>query len=128
MLDHIGGYKEDLIRKKSNLLALCLSQRPEKFITFGEDEKVEPVVDYHAQRACLRTGAIEIVDKDLRKKLADRRIVEPDEEWAVRFAGYRVQQAVVEQTGKDLGAMPIGAFIESLATEIASHGRTVLEE
>ena len=29
----------------------------------------------------------------------------PDEEWAVRFAGYRVQQAVVAQSGKDLGAV-----------------------
>jgi hypothetical protein len=105
VLDHIGGYKEDPIRKKSNLLALCLSQRPEKFLTFGSGESVKPVVDYHAQRACLRTGLVNVVDPELRSKLINRQLVNADEEWAVRFAGYRVQQAVVELSGKGLGAV-----------------------
>ena len=32
LLDHIGGYKEDPLRKKSMLLALILEQRPEHFL------------------------------------------------------------------------------------------------
>jgi hypothetical protein len=32
MLDHIGGYKEDPLRKKTMLLALILEQRPERFL------------------------------------------------------------------------------------------------
>jgi len=36
--------------------------------------------------------------------------------------------AVRTRSGKDLGAMPVSTFVESLTNEIASHGRTVLEE
>jgi sugar/nucleoside kinase (ribokinase family) len=32
LLDHVGGYKEDPLRKKAMLLALILEQRPEKFL------------------------------------------------------------------------------------------------
>jgi len=42
-LDRVGGYKEDPFRKKSGLLALILSQRPEGFLAFGEGEDVDPV-------------------------------------------------------------------------------------
>ena len=45
-LDHIGGYKEDVLRKKSVLLALILSERPEKFLRIGADESLPPIIDY----------------------------------------------------------------------------------
>ena len=105
MLDHIGGYKEDPIRKKSNLLALSLTQRPEAFLEFGEDEAVKPVVDYHCMRSILRTGLVEVLDFDLRKKIAQRQLLQPDEEWAVRFAGYHIQKQVEERSGKPIGAV-----------------------
>lgn len=105
ILDHIGGYKEDPIRKKSNLLALSLSQRPEKFLTYGEAETVAPVVDYHCMRSVLRIGLVEVVDQDLELKLANREVLSADEEWAVRFAAYQIQQRVEEHSGKPIGAV-----------------------
>ena len=36
LLDQIGGYKEDPLRKKSGLLALILNQRPETFLPLRE--------------------------------------------------------------------------------------------
>ena len=47
LLDHIGGYKEDPLRKKSSLLAMILNQRPENFLPWPDDEQLAPVIDYH---------------------------------------------------------------------------------
>ena len=42
-LDHIGGYKEDALRKKSALLALIISERPEGFLRPAEGECLPPI-------------------------------------------------------------------------------------
>lgn len=105
MLDHIGGYKEDPIRKKSNLLALNISQRPEAFLKLKENEAVAPVVDYHCMRAILRQGLVNVLDKALKRKLANRELLSADEEWAVRIAGYQIQELVEQQSGKPIGAV-----------------------
>ncbi|MEI6509527.1 MAG: PfkB family carbohydrate kinase [bacterium] len=104
-LDQIGGYKEDPLRKKSGLLALILHQRPESFLPFAEDEQVEPVIDYHLMRSCLRVGLIEVVDDQLKGKLIDRQVLLPDQEWAVRYAAYRAIEQVVAASGKTTGAV-----------------------
>jgi sugar/nucleoside kinase (ribokinase family) len=105
VLDQIGGYKEDPLRKKSSLLALALTQRPERFLPLREDEQVAPVIDYHALRSCLRIGLIDVIDERLRSKLANRQIVSPTEEWAVRYPAYRAIEQVVALSGKSTGAM-----------------------
>ncbi len=105
ILDTIGGYKEDPLRKKSGLLALILNQRPETFLDFGKDEQVEPVIDYHLMRSCLRVGLIDILDEDLKAKLTNRQIISPDEEWAVRHTAYRAIEEVVALSGKSTGAV-----------------------
>jgi hypothetical protein len=111
LLDKIGGYKEDPLRKKSSLLALILNQRPEGFLPFGKDERVSPVIDYHAMRACLRIGLIDVIDEELEGKLRDRRLVSPTEEWAVRYAAYRAYEQIVALSGKSYGA--VGWFLFS---------------
>lgn len=105
LLDRIGGYREDPLRKKSSLLALCLNQRPEAFLHFGGDEVVEPVIDYHAMRSALRLGLVDILDEKLKDKLITRSMVTEDEEWAVRFAAFRMQQEVAQHTTKGQGAI-----------------------
>ena len=104
-LDQISGYKEDPLRKKSGLLALTLNQRPEVFFEFGSAESVAPVIDYHAMRSALRLGLVQVHDKHLLQKLQLRKLVEDDEEWAVRFATYLMQQKVVSASGKSQGAV-----------------------
>ncbi len=105
LLDHIGGYKEDPIRKKSSLLALSVSARPEAFLRYGQDETVAPVVDYHCMRSVLRIGLVEVLDADLYQKLAERRLLNEDEEWAVRYAAYHIQKQVEALSGKPIGAV-----------------------
>ena len=105
MLDRIGGYKEDPLRKKSNLLAMILSQRPERFLRKIEGENLLPVVDYHCMRACLRLGLIDILDDSLRDKLVNRKFVSNEEEWSIRFAAYQIQAMVEEWSGKTIGVV-----------------------
>jgi len=105
LLDQIGGYKEDPLRKKSGLLALILSQRPEQFLPLPAGPEVDPVIDYHLMRSCLRVGLIDVLDPELHRKLAGRQIVSPADEWAVRYGAYRVIEQVVARSGKSAGAV-----------------------
>jgi hypothetical protein len=105
LLDQIGGYKEDPLRKKSSLLAMILNQRPEAFLPLRNDEKIAPVIDYHALRSCLRIGLIDVLDEELKGKLSGRQIISPVEEWAVRYAAYRATEQVVALSGKSTGAV-----------------------
>jgi len=105
LLDRVGGYKEDPWRKKSALLAAILAQRPERFLRFGTDEDLPPIVDYHCQRSCLRLGLVEVVDPALRARLADRAVIEADEEEAVRAACYDAVAEVHRLSGRSMGAV-----------------------
>ncbi len=104
-LDHIGGYKEDPLRKKAGLLALILAQRPERWLTPGPAEVFPPVIDYHLMRSCLRVGLIDVLDADLAEALRDRRRVAPDEEWAVRLAAYQAVEALAARSNRSMGAV-----------------------
>ena len=104
LLDHVGGYKEDPLRKKAGLLAIILQQRPEAFLANGDDE-VPPVVDYHVMRSCLRTGLIDVTDDELAAKLVGRQLLSQDEEWAVRAAAHKAIEQVVVTSGKSMGAV-----------------------
>jgi hypothetical protein len=99
LLDQIGGYKEDPLRKKSNLLALILNLRPEKFLPLRDDEQLAPIIDYHLMRSCLRVGLIDVVDEELKHKLSARQIVSPAEEWAVRHLAYDAIEQVTALSG-----------------------------
>ncbi len=103
MLDHIGGYKEDPLRKKSGLLAMILQQRPERFLDDTED--VSAVVDYHVMRSCLRIGLIDVACAKLAARLAARELLAEDEEWVIRLAAHEVMEEVVARSGKRMGAV-----------------------
>lgn len=105
LLDRVAGYKEDPLRKKTTLLALILNQRPEGFLRINADETPKPVVDYHAMRSALRTGMVKISDSGLEQKIGARKLVNQEEEWAIRFAVYQAQEEVASQSGKSIGAV-----------------------
>ena len=105
MLDQVGGYREDPLRKKSALLALILAQRPEKFFAFGANESLPPVVDYHCMRASLRLGLVDIVDADLKIKLENRQLISPEDEWLVRHAVYTAMEQLPGLSGRTMGAV-----------------------
>jgi hypothetical protein len=105
LLTHIGGYKEDPLRKKSMLLCLILEQRPERFLVPAPGEPEPPVIDYHLMRSCLRIGLIDICDDSLRRRVIGREELPPGDEWTIRWAAYRAIQQVQQQSGRRMGAV-----------------------
>lgn len=101
-LDHVGGYKEDPLRKKSSLLALILRQRPEGFLRRVAGDGIPPIVDYHVQRSCLRTGIVDVGEAKLRRRLVERRLVGAAEEWAVRRACYDAMLELEAASGRPM--------------------------
>ncbi len=104
-LDHLGGYKEDPLRKKSALLAIILQQRPENFLRQSPGESVPPIVDYHIQRSCLRIGLVKVMDNALRDKLESRLLLSEDEEWAIRETVYRAMKELQQASGCSMGGL-----------------------
>ena len=99
------GYMGDPLRKKANLLLLVLSRRPEGFVDLRDPQSVEPIVDYHLMRGCLRTGCVRILDPDLQARLEARTWVDAPEELAIRQACGRAIQALVDQSGTSVAAV-----------------------
>ena len=104
-LDHITGYREDPLRKKSLLLCLCLTQRPEGFLDAGDGRDLAPVVDYHVMRTCLRTGLVTIHDEALRSSLCERKLLRPSDEAIVRLSCRDAIVRLCAASGRSLGAI-----------------------
>jgi hypothetical protein len=104
-LDHVGGYKEDPLRKKATLLALILAQRPERFLLVKPEDHLSPIIDYHLMRSCLRIGLVDVEDGPFREKLSERQMLQQNEEWAVRSHAFEVIRKVTELSGKSMGAV-----------------------
>jgi ribokinase len=101
-LDHVGGYKEDPLRKKSALLAMILRERPEGWLPGEGDDDLPPIVDYHVQRACLRLGLVAVEDEALRRRLEARQPVSADEEHVVRRAAFRAVDELRRRSGRTM--------------------------
>lgn len=104
-LDHLPGYREDPLRKKSMLLVLALQQRPERWLDPDDQRDMSPVIDYHLMRSCLRTGLVQVRDHGLRGLLEARKIVAPADELAVRLACYEAIEALCAASGRGIGAV-----------------------
>lgn len=108
LLDHIGGYREDPLRKKSALLGVILRQRPEGFLPSARHDAPDdapPIVDYHVQRTALRTGLVRIVDAELERRIIGRELLDETDEWAVRRATATAVAALSARSGRDMGTV-----------------------
>ena len=105
MLDHVGGYREDPMRKKSALLAMILNNRPEKYFVFGDSESLPPIIDYHCMRSCLRMGLIDVVDDELRSRLVRRSVLGSRDEWSVRAAAYSAVEQLARLSGRSMATV-----------------------
>jgi hypothetical protein len=104
-LSRLPGYMEDPLLKKAHLLAIILSNRPERFLRPADQASIPPVVDYHLMRACLRTGCVELLDPELERRLRARAWVDAPEEQAIRQASYAAISALVAESGQDVAAV-----------------------
>jgi ribokinase len=116
LLDRVGGYKEDPLRKKSLLLALILHDRPERFFPLRDDEQIAPIMDYHLMRSCLRMGLIDVLDGELETKLVNRQVLTPAEEWAVRYPAYLAFEQFTTLSGRSPGSVNALVFTNARRT------------
>ena len=121
-LSSVPGYGEDPLAKKATLLALILGSRPERLLQPHETDSLEPIVDYHLMRACLRTGAVRVFDDGLRRRLVDRAWVSPTEEASIRSAAYEAIEAMCEASG--LGVAEVDGFFFSNGRRICLETET----
>jgi sugar/nucleoside kinase (ribokinase family) len=99
------GYMGDPMLKKAHLLLIILANRPERFVDLRDPETIQPIVDYHMMRGCLRTGCVVVLDPDLERRLAARQWVDALEELAIRQATGRAIEALVELSGTSVAAV-----------------------
>ena len=62
---------------------------------------------------CLRVVLVDVLDGELRKNLAGRRILSPADGWSVRFVAYIAVEQLVHHSGRSTGA--VDAFLFSNA-------------
>ncbi|PIZ70005.1 MAG: hypothetical protein COY11_03495 [Candidatus Portnoybacteria bacterium CG_4_10_14_0_2_um_filter_44_20] len=60
----VPGYNRDRFKKKNLLLAMVLSNRPEKFLEVKDPQCWSPIVDYHLMRLALRLGLVDLNKKE----------------------------------------------------------------
>ena len=92
---------EDPLRKKATFF-LKLA-RDAKVVKIEDTHKLIPIMDYHMQRVLLRTGAIEVHDKNLYYKLIRRETVESDK--AVREAAIEAMRIITSEAKQDILVM-----------------------
>lgn len=100
LLSELPGYREDPLRRKTFLLGMILSRRPEKFLQ--GDGPWPPVLDRHMLRLSLRWGAVQVADPEMEKRLAEGRSVPPVVEERVRHAAYDVFARVLDLSGRSV--------------------------
>ena len=69
------------------------------------DDDAPPIVDYHVQRTCLRTGMVHITDEALAAQVRSRAVLAADDEWAVRRAAFTAVARLASSSGRDMGAV-----------------------
>lgn len=100
-MSELPGYREDRLQRKSFLLALILSGRPERFLK-ADAADWPPVLDRHALRLALRWGTLEVADADARRALEEGLTVPPPVEEALRSAAYEVFSDVLSRSGRSV--------------------------
>lgn len=97
----IPGYNADRFDKKNLLLAMVLSNRPERFLKIGDPQSWSPIVDYHLMRLALRLGLVDLSDKE--RPINEKRLwVNAKAECRIRRATYRAIRRLISRSGKSM--------------------------
>ncbi len=117
-LSEVPGYGEDPLEKKSNLLALILSRRPERFLELSQGSGVAPIVDYHIMRTMLRTGCVRIDDPKALETLVARGWISEADEAAIRVGAHDAIEALCAAAELTVGQ--VDGFLFSLGRRVCT--------
>ncbi|NOR87141.1 MAG: hypothetical protein GQ527_05980 [Bacteroidales bacterium] len=71
------AYSDPLQKKTSFFMKLL---EDSGLAQFGKNQELIPIMDYHMQRVLLRSGCVEVIDKQLKYSLQNREAIESDKE------------------------------------------------
>jgi hypothetical protein len=94
----VHGFGKDSLQKKCLLLAMCLANRPEKFLIVKDSRNWLPIIDYHVMRFALRMGLIELNEEDQNAN-ADRLWVNKETEGEIRSNTFVVCNKLIAKSG-----------------------------
>ncbi len=97
----IPGYDKDVLLKKNLLLAMILTNRPEKFLKVKPEEKWLPIVDYHLMRVALRLGLVDLTPEE-RSSLMGRLWITGEVEIEIRSKVFEAILMVINLSGKPM--------------------------
>ncbi|OIP79450.1 MAG: hypothetical protein CO002_02760 [Candidatus Portnoybacteria bacterium CG_4_8_14_3_um_filter_44_10] len=97
----VPGYNRDRFKKKNLLLAMVLSNRPEKFLEVKDPQCWSPIVDYHLMRLALRLGLVDLNKKE--QPVNEKKLwVNAKAEYRIRYATYRAVRRLISRSGKQM--------------------------
>ncbi|MBI4837019.1 MAG: hypothetical protein HY813_01270 [Candidatus Portnoybacteria bacterium] len=97
----VPGYNRDRFKKKNLLLAMVLSNRPEKFLEVKDPQSWSPIVDYHLMRLALRLGLVDL--KKSEQRANEKRLwIDALAEYRIRRATYRAIKRLISKSGKSM--------------------------
>jgi len=85
----------DPLQKKSSFLMKLLEDAG--YTDFSQSNDIIPIMDYHMQRVLMRTGCIEIQDRNLYRNLAERKKITDDAE--IREACIHSMRIIARESG-----------------------------
>ncbi len=97
----VSGFDKDPFQKKNLLLAMILTNRPEKFLRVQDNYNWRPIIDYHLMRLALRLG---LVDLSFAEQVTNikRNWVSQELENEIRLLAYEAINAVIIQSGQPM--------------------------
>lgn len=98
-MELIPGFNKDFLEKKSFLLAMCLANRPEKFLAIKDPWNWSPIINYHVMRFALRMGLVEL-DEEEQKANTNRFWVSKETEEGIRFDAFVACNDLISQSGQ----------------------------
>lgn len=119
LLDTFCAYREDPLRKKSNVLVHDLVR--ENIATFKDSEKIRPAIEYHIMRLYTRTGRIVPQNKELDQALLQGK---PLPRWFVDAERKAVEEAMDYTAGAARKLIPDINYVEwQIARAICIEGK-----
>lgn len=95
---HVFSAFVDPLKKKSTVAVKFMAESG--LLKIKDPENIIPMMDYHMQRTLLRTGCIEIMDKELKQALRARRNLSSDKE--IRNASVVAMQKIAKYANKSV--------------------------
>ncbi len=101
IMREVPGYNEDKLQKKNLLLAMILTNRPEKWLEVQDLLNWRPIVDYHLMRLALRQGLVDLDDHE-REQNETRSWTDEATEASIRQSAYDAIGMIIKESGKPM--------------------------